>query len=108
VLDVLVEQGLRPRVEYLSRVIAELVDCDARDPRVLRCVASVQSQVVAYFPNPIAVRLDMRLDPTPAQIDAAARHIAAFSVAGVRAVAADPRAAGGDGRPRPRPRTRTS
>jgi hypothetical protein len=42
--------------------------------------------VVAYFPNPIAIRLGMRFDPTPAQIDAAARHIAAFSVAGVRAV----------------------
>ena len=89
-LDVLVEQGLRPRIEYLSGVIAELIDCDARDPRVLRCVASVQSQVVAYFPNPIAIRLGMRFDPTSAQIDAAARHIAAFSVAGVRAVGSVP------------------
>ena len=89
-LDVLVEQGLRPRIEYLSGVIAELIDCDARDPRVLRCVASVQSQVVAYFPNPIAIRLGMRFDPTSAQIDAAARHIATFSVAGVRAVGSVP------------------
>jgi len=31
-LDVLVEQGLRPRIEYLSGVIAELIDCDVRDP----------------------------------------------------------------------------
>src|SRR4030095_13237879 len=83
-LDVLVEQGLRPRIEYLSGVIAELIDCDVRDPRVLRCVASVQSQVVAYFPNPIAIRLGMRLAPTPAQIDAASRHLAAFSVARVQ------------------------
>jgi len=66
---------------------------------VLRCVASVQSQVVAYFPNPIAIRLGMRFDPTPAQIDAAARHIAAFSVAGVRAVGGSPAAGGGRGRP---------
>jgi AcrR family transcriptional regulator len=97
-LDVLVEQGLRPRIEYLSRVIAELVGCDVRDPRVLRCAASVQSQMVAYFPNPLAARLGMRLDPTSAQIDAAARHIAAFSVAGVRAIAATPAAGSGRGR----------
>jgi AcrR family transcriptional regulator len=97
-LDVLVEQGLRPRIEYLSGVIAELIGCDARDTRVLRCVASVQSQVVAYFPNPIAARLGMRLDPTAGQIDAAARHIAAFSVAGVRAIAASPPAGSGRGR----------
>jgi TetR/AcrR family transcriptional regulator, regulator of cefoperazone and chloramphenicol sensitivity len=87
-LDALVEQGLRPRIEYLSGVIAELLGCDVRDPRVLRCVASVQSQVIAYFPNPIAARLGMRLELTPTQIDAAARHIAAFSIAGVRALGA--------------------
>ena len=89
-LDVLVEQGMRPRIEYLSGVIAELIGCDARDTRVLRCVASVQSQLVAYFPNPIAARLGFRLDPTPAQIDEAARHVAAFSIAGARAVSRGP------------------
>src|SRR4030095_5011007 len=87
-LDVLVEQGLRPRIEYLSGVIAELIDCDVRDPRVLRCVASVQSQVVAYFPNPIAIRLGMRVYPKPAQIDAAPPPIAPLSGAGVRGVCA--------------------
>ena len=61
----LVEQGLRLRIEYLSGVIAELIDSDARDPRVLRCVASVQSQVVAYFPDPIAIRLGMRSTRRP-------------------------------------------
>ena len=69
-------------------MIAELLGCDVRDPRVLRCVASVQSQVIAYFPNPIAARLGLRLELTPTQIDAAARHIAAFSIAGVRALGA--------------------
>jgi len=86
-LDALVGQGMRPRIEYLSGVIAQILGCDAREMRVLRCVASVQSQVVAYFPNPIAARLGLRFDPTPAQIDAAARHVAAFSIAGVRASA---------------------
>jgi AcrR family transcriptional regulator len=86
-LDTLVEQGVRPRVEYLSGVIAGMLGCDARDPRVLRCVASVQAQAVAYFPNPIAVRLGFPPEPTPEKIEEAAQHIAAFSIAGVRAVA---------------------
>ena len=85
-LDALVEQGLRPRVEYLSGVIGQIIGCDPRDERVLRCVASVQAQVVAYFPNAIAARLGFAFKPAPAQIDRAARHIADFSIAGVRAV----------------------
>lgn len=90
-LDLLVEQGLRPRIEYLSGVVARIIGCGPSDPRVLRCVASVQSQVVSYFPNPIAQRLGFRFEPTPANIDAAARHVAAFSIAGVRAVGAGAR-----------------
>ena len=85
-LDDLVEQGVRPRVEYLSGVIARIIGSDPRDERVLRCVASVQAQAVAYFPNPIAQRLGFVLDPTPAQIGKAADHIATFSIAGVRAI----------------------
>ena len=68
-LDALVEQGVRPRVEYLSGVIARIIGCDPRDERVLRCVASVQAQAVAYFPNPIAARLGFAFEPTPAQIE---------------------------------------
>ena len=88
VLDDLAEQGVRPRVEYLSGVIARLIGCDVADERVLRCVASVQAQAVSYFPNPIARRLGFVLDPTPTQIGQAADHIATFSIAGVRAVGA--------------------
>jgi AcrR family transcriptional regulator len=85
-LDALVEQGVRPRVEYLSGVIARILGGEARDRRVLRCVGAVQAQAMAYLPNPIAARLGFAFDPTPAQIDAAAEHIATFSIAGIRAV----------------------
>jgi len=93
-LDTLVEQGVRPRVEYLSGVIGRILACAPHDERVLRCVASVQAQAVAYFPNPIAARLGFAFKPTPAEIDKAAHHIATFSIAGVRAVgrSARPRA----------------
>jgi len=85
-LDTLVDQGVRPRVEYLSGVIARMLGADPREDRVRRCVASVQAQAVAYFPNPISKRLGFAIEPTPAQIDAAAEHVATFSIAGVRAV----------------------
>jgi TetR/AcrR family transcriptional regulator, regulator of cefoperazone and chloramphenicol sensitivity len=85
-LDALVEQAVRPRIEYLSGVIAALIGCPPGDERVLRCVASVQSQAVAYFPNPITARLGFMKKPTRAHIERTADHIATFSIAGVRAV----------------------
>ena len=84
--DALVEQGVRPRVEYLSSLIAEIVGCPATDQRVLRCVASVQVQMIAYLPNPIAARLGFANKPTAANLADIADHIAAFSLAGVHAV----------------------
>jgi TetR/AcrR family transcriptional regulator, regulator of cefoperazone and chloramphenicol sensitivity len=86
VLDEVVEHGVRPRVAYLSEIVAEIIGCDVSDPRVLPCAASIQAQSVSYMPNPIAERLGLRFDPTPANIDGVARHIAQFSLAGVRAV----------------------
>jgi AcrR family transcriptional regulator len=88
-LDDLVEQGVRPRLEYLSGVIAAMIGCDPADRRVLRCVLSVQSQTIIYAkPNAVAERLGFTFKPTPAQIEEAARHIADFSIAGIRAVGA--------------------
>jgi AcrR family transcriptional regulator len=86
-IDALVEQGVKPRVEYLSGVLAEMMRCSPSDKRVLRCLASIQAQSLAYLHNPIAERLGFTLEPkTPAQIDEIADHIAQFSLAGVRAV----------------------
>jgi AcrR family transcriptional regulator len=85
-LDTLVEEGVRPRVEYLSGLIAEIVHCEPRDPQVLRCVAGIQAQIIAYLPNPIAARLGFAIRPTRANLDEIAEHIAEFSIAGVHAV----------------------
>jgi AcrR family transcriptional regulator len=85
-LDALIEHGMRPRIEYLSGIVAEIMDRPPSDKRVLRCVASIQSQSVAYLPNPIAARLGIAFDPTPANIRKAAHHVTTFSIAGVRAV----------------------
>ncbi len=85
--DALVEQGLRPRIEYLSGLVAEIMKCDRKDPRVLRCVGSIQSQAFTYLKNPIATRLGFAFKPTPEFIGRAADHIATFSIAGIRAIA---------------------
>jgi AcrR family transcriptional regulator len=86
-LDALVEQGVRPRVEYLSGLVAEMTGYAPSDQRVLRCVASIQAQSIAYLPNPIATRLGLAFTPTRAHMDDVANHIATFSLAGVRAMA---------------------
>ena len=85
-LDAIVDQAIRPRVEYLSGVVARMIGADPADDAVLRSVASIQSQSVSYMPNAIADRLGYTFPPTPARVDEAAEHIARFSIAGVYAV----------------------
>ncbi len=86
-LDDLIEQGVRPRLDYLSGIVAQMIGCDPGDQRVLRCVLSVQSQSIMYArPNAIAERLGFTFKPTPSDIDTAAQHIADFSIAGIQAV----------------------
>jgi TetR/AcrR family transcriptional regulator, regulator of cefoperazone and chloramphenicol sensitivity len=89
-LDLVVQQVIRPRVEYLSGLVAELLSCPLDDERVGRCAISIHGCIL-LFRNPVLTRLypDML---TPAAIDSFADHIASFVVAGIRgmrAVAAD-------------------
>jgi len=87
-LDAFVEEAVRPRVEYIASIVVEMIGGEPTDPEVLRAVGSILSQTLVYVrKNPIAERLGFSFKATPAAIEEAARHIAAFSVAGVRAVA---------------------
>jgi len=85
--DALVEHGVRPRIMYLSSLVAQIIGCPVEDLRVLRAVASIQAQTIAYLPNPITARLGFVVTPTKANLDEVADHIATFSLAGVRAIA---------------------
>jgi len=85
-LDMIIEQGVLPRMQYLSEVIADLLGCAVSDPRVGRSVASVWTQSAAYVANPIAERLGGPIAPTPDDVDAIAQHITEFSLAGIRAI----------------------
>ncbi len=82
----LVDRGLKPRLEYLGRIVGDVLELPADDPRVLECVTSVHAQILMFRDNPIAQRLRTRAKlppPTPEEI---AEHITAFSLAGIRAV----------------------
>lgn len=85
-LDLIVDEAIRPRLEYLSGVIAELLGCSAGDERVMKCVASVQSQCLLAVRTAAAERLYPRLKLTPPSIHELADHIAEFSLAGIRAL----------------------
>jgi len=85
-LDDLIEEGIKPRIEYLSALIADIMGCEPTDRRVLRCVASIQMQSLAYVPNAIAERMGLASRPTSSHVQEVARHIADFSIAGIRAI----------------------
>lgn len=86
-IDAFVEQGVRPRLDYLAQVVSEIVGCPPSDARVVRSVVSLQAQSVAYLPNALAARLGLRPRLTPEEIEDVANHIAEFSLAGIHAIA---------------------
>jgi AcrR family transcriptional regulator len=90
--ELIIRQAIRPRIEYLSSLVSELLQCHPDDARVTRCVASMQSQFLFWL-NPGVGRIFPRLNLTSPTIDELADHIAEFSLAGIRALA-HPRATG--------------
>jgi TetR/AcrR family transcriptional regulator, regulator of cefoperazone and chloramphenicol sensitivity len=88
--DALVDQGIRPRIDDLSGIVAELLGSDVSDERVARCVMSIHSQWVQFVPNSIASRLRSKFQVRNDSPDRVAEHIADFSLAGIRAVTSRP------------------
>ena len=87
-LDTLVEQGIRPRIDLLAGLVSKLIGAPPTDLRVLRCVASIQTQMTAYFPHPISSRLGFSPAPASAAgVKTIADHIVEFSLDGVRGLA---------------------
>ena len=82
----LVDQGLRPRLEYLGRIIAEILELPTDDPRVLECVTSTHAQILMFRDNPITHRLRARAKLRAATPEEIADHITMFSLAGIRAI----------------------
>ncbi len=86
-LDLIVDQAIRPRVDYLRTLVSELMGRPPRDPRVTRVVAGIHAECLFCQPNPVTERLapDFRLSPR--HIDEIADHIAVVALAGIRALA---------------------
>lgn len=86
-LDDLIEKALRPRIQYLAGLVSAIMGVDPSDPRVMRCVGSIQSQAIMYRHHPGASKIQRVFKPTEDDIDVVADHIATFSLGGIRAVA---------------------
>jgi AcrR family transcriptional regulator len=87
-LDMVVEQAIRPRIIYLSRCVAELLGCDPSEDRVLLAVSSIQGQCLIHLHRAISERVIPRPKAELLDVEMLAEHIAEFSLAGLRAMAA--------------------
>lgn len=85
-LDVVIEQVIRPRIAYLSELVADMLGLPATDDHVLRCVISIQSQCHAAMSNAVSRRFIPELKNDPEAIDLLAQHIAEFSLGGIRSL----------------------
>jgi TetR/AcrR family transcriptional regulator, regulator of cefoperazone and chloramphenicol sensitivity len=84
--SVFFEQAIRPRIAYLTGVIAELIGCSRDDPRVARCVAGVQAQCLFYRPDAFRTAVLGEWPVCAGSAPAIAGHIIEFSLAGIRAL----------------------
>jgi AcrR family transcriptional regulator len=85
-LEPLYEQVMKPLTELLSALIAELLGMPPSDPAVGLSAASVLGQCVYYMRHRnLFTRIHPQLSDRP-DAEQLARHIAAFSLAGIRAL----------------------
>ena len=86
-LEIILDRVVRPRLRYLAAIVAEILDAEPDDPRVQRCVASIQGQLLFQMASPMRTLL-FDAPRTQADVEAEVEHIMEFSLAGVRAIAA--------------------
>jgi AcrR family transcriptional regulator len=86
----ILQEAMAPRIRYLADIVAELLSCPKKDPRVMHCVASVHGLCLVYSRIVLADRFkaampDLATDG-PFDVEDAVAHVAAFSLAGIRAM----------------------
>jgi TetR/AcrR family transcriptional regulator, regulator of cefoperazone and chloramphenicol sensitivity len=88
-LDGFVARTLRPRFDYLYRVVGELLGRAPDDERVRLCAISIHGLIVMFRPNPMTERfgalLGLKFRP-----ETVAEHLMAFSLAALDDYAAPP------------------
>ena len=86
-LSLVMTQVVVPRLEYLSGVASAIMGLPPADARVKRCVGSLQSQCLMAA-RKIPAPLEKTFGPAFRDLDLAAKHIADFSLGGMKAIAA--------------------
>jgi AcrR family transcriptional regulator len=87
VLDLVINQVVKPRVEYLSKIAGAIMNLPPGDPRVLRCISSLQIECLMSARKPPAA-IEKSFGRAVGELDAVIDHIAEFSLGGMRAIAA--------------------
>ncbi|MDD4929239.1 MAG: CerR family C-terminal domain-containing protein [Gallionella sp.] len=83
-LDKIFVEAIAPLLDFLSRLVREIVGDRADEAALRRCVYSLLGQCVFYRnSHPVLQRLYPDLHYDVAEIEATARHIARFSIAGM-------------------------
>jgi AcrR family transcriptional regulator len=81
------EAVITPRVQFMTALMSELLGCGEDDPRVRLCVTSLQAQCLFYMHDPMRAKFFPDWPPrSDAELNAAAEHVAAFSLAGIAAI----------------------
>ncbi len=96
-LDLIVDEAIRPRVDYLRALVGELMGRSPRDGRVTRLVAGIHAECLFCQPNPVTARLAPAFRRSPRHLDEIADHIALVALAGIRALRAPARGRTDDG-----------
>ena len=89
-LDRVVREVIRPRIEYVARIVAELMGCAVDDPRVGTVAATIHGLPLLLGRRPIVTRLIPDWEPTAETIRTMAEQSTRFTLAGIRALAAEP------------------
>ena len=89
VTRLVLREVLEPRMQHLSAIVGEIAGLPPDDPRVMRAVLSIQGQIL-LFGRPIAPRTPQLWARLLADSPVAADHIANFSIAAIRGLAALP------------------
>jgi AcrR family transcriptional regulator len=86
-LDQVMMQVVQPRLEYLCGVAAAYMRLPVTDPRVKRCIVSLQVQCLMASRR-IPPSMEKVWGPVMRDIDIAIDHIVEFTLGGMRAIAA--------------------
>jgi len=83
-LDMIADEGVKPRFKLLSEIIRSVLGPDAPDKVVVRCAHSVVGQILFYhFARPMLSRV---FPNQPMDLEGLVEHIATFSIRGIEAI----------------------